>query len=184
NSNAYALNTEIKYSVNDSEGTHKRIVMGCSGTKVEIPKENGNGSSKFEYKLLPLGKYKLFEVSETPTSDNSKIQWSCGQSFTIEGMTMRFVTNSGKECGDTGNMQCIGVSDNQEVSTPIIATASGEAVICKGEALGSISFSVKGGVPSYQYSINGNEELEFQNSGIFVNLLAGTYDDLWVRDSR
>ena len=179
-SNVYALSVELKYSINDGTHTYARTAINCFGEKVST----GNGNNKKEeYVLINPGKYKLFRISDD-SNDISTISWNCGETFKIEGMTMRYLTNSGKECGDTNHMQCIGVSDSEDVSTPIVATASAEAVKCKGEALGSITVSAKGGVKPYFYSINGDIDSQYQKSSIFLNLPAGNYSNIWVKDGK
>ena len=179
-SNVYALSVELKYSINDGNHTYARTAINCFGEKVST----GNGNNKKEeYILINPGNYKLFRISNN-TNDISTISWNCGETFKIEGMTMRYLTNAGKECGDTNHMQCIGVADTEDVSTPIVASATTEAVKCKGEALGSISIAAKGGVKPYRYSIKGDVEAEYQSSSIFLNLPAGSYSNIWVKDGK
>ncbi|MBL7764872.1 MAG: gliding motility-associated C-terminal domain-containing protein, partial [Chitinophagaceae bacterium] len=51
--------------------------------------------------------------------------------------------------------------------------------ICNGDANGSIEVTATGGVAPIQYSLNGTT---FQNSGLFINLIAGNYF-LTMRDA-
>ncbi|WP_299768193.1 Ig-like domain-containing protein, partial [uncultured Dokdonia sp.] len=55
----------------------------------------------------------------------------------------------------------------------LIISAEGQTdVLCNGEATGSLEVSATGGVAPYQFSIDGGTT---QASGVFNNLLAGTY---------
>lgn len=130
------------------------------------------------------GKYKLFQI--TNQNDDSKITWNCGESLRIEGLTMRFLTNSGKECGDTGHMQCIGVPNIEPVSTPILATATSNNLKCFEDGSGSITITASGGVQPYKFSINGNVDSEYQSSNVFNGVPASPnpYNKIYVRDAK
>lgn len=52
------------------------------------------------------------------------------------------------------------------------ATAAVTNVNCYGALTGSITVTASGGVPTYQYRINGGN---YQNSNVFTNLAAGSY---------
>lgn len=65
----------------------------------------------------------------------------------------------------------------KEIGTTLKATAAPEDIPC-GEASGSVSVSPSGGVPDYEYSLNGGS---YQKSPLFTNLPAGSHK-ITVRD--
>ena len=175
-SNAYALNTELVYTITDEKGnTTQKKAIDCFGTKVEVKK------NKYEWELIPVGNYRLFKIEESTNLD-SEIEWECGKSFKIEALSMRYVTNSKKDCGDTNKNQCIGLSDEVGVSTPVIASVQFTNALCYDEPTGAISISASGGIKPYKFSISGNIDNNYQTSPDFFNLPAGTYNDIWVKD--
>ncbi|MCC6727220.1 MAG: proprotein convertase P-domain-containing protein [Saprospiraceae bacterium] len=70
---------------------------------------------------------------------------------------------------------------NATVSVAILAVSGSvtQPISCPGESDGQITAVGTGGVPAYQYSLNGGA---FQNSGVFGNLAAGSYT-LTIKDS-
>ncbi|WP_035716625.1 LamG-like jellyroll fold domain-containing protein, partial [Christiangramia echinicola] len=176
-SNIYALNTELVYTITDENGnTTEKKAIDCFG------KDLDSRSNKIEWELIPTGLYRLFKITESTNLD-TEIEWSCGSSFEIEALSMRYVTNDKKECGDTNRNACIGLSDEVGVSTPIIANAQPTDATCFMTDTGSISFSASGGIRPYFYSIDGDIEDNYFNTKDFYNLPAGVYSNLWVKDN-
>ncbi|MFN8285646.1 MAG: gliding motility-associated C-terminal domain-containing protein [Chitinophagales bacterium] len=77
---------------------------------------------------------------------------------------------------------CLDTSSVTIANTYIISVAvdSQTNISCFGGFDGSVSVHVNGGIPPYDYSING---ITFQNSGTFSNLSAGSYTIIG-RDSK
>ena len=67
-----------------------------------------------------------------------------------------------------GNFTVLTCNDPNEIQ----ANFEVEPISCFGENDGSISIAATGGIPPYQYSINGNN---YQNDAIFSDLNPGTY---------
>ncbi len=74
---------------------------------------------------------------------------------------------------DASGCQAATVANVLPSNTPSINTAGTIDTSC-GEDNGTIYISVTGGVPNYQYSIDGGAT--FQNTSAFPNLAPGTYD--------
>ena len=177
-SNVYALNTELVYTITNSDGnTVQKKAIDCFGTKVEVK------NNKYEWELIPTGNFKLFRI-QANSNFSTDIDWECGESFKIEGLSMRYVTNSKKDCGETNKNACIGLSEDVGVSTPIIASYNKEDVLCFGESTGSIFINASGGIRPYQYSINGDNNSNYVTENRFFDLPAGIYSDVWVKDSK
>jgi len=177
-SNAYALNTELVYTTTNSNGnTVQKKAIDCFGTKVEVKK------NKYEWELIPTGNFKLFRI-QANSNLSTDIDWECGNNFKIEGLSMRYVTNSKKDCGQTNKNACIGLSEEVGVSTPVIANYTKDDVLCFGENTGNISISTAGGIRPYQYSIDGDSNSNYVTENQFFNLPAGVYSDVWVKDNK
>lgn len=63
-------------------------------------------------------------------------------------------------------------------ATATVSLTSGN--LCKGDSAGSVTGGASGGTPPYTYSL---DAVNFQNSNIFNNLLAGNYT-LTIKDSK
>lgn len=66
---------------------------------------------------------------------------------------------------------------------PVTFTTNITDIACYGNADGEIEFTAAGGTPPYQYSIYGNDPLEFQPGNLFINLGADIYE-LVVKDAN
>lgn len=66
---------------------------------------------------------------------------------------------------------------------PVTFTTNITDITCYGNADGEIEFTAAGGTPPYQYSIFGNDPLEYQPGNLFTNLGADTYE-LIVKDAN
>ena len=66
---------------------------------------------------------------------------------------------------------------------PVAFSTNITDITCYGNADGEIEFTASGGTPPYQYSIYGNDPLEFQPGNVFTNLGADTYE-LIVKDAN
>src|SRR5690606_7385973 len=92
-----------------------------------IPGGNGK-NNKPEYEIIPTGPFKLFAI--TSEEDTSKIQWECGQDFNVSQVNIRWTNNSDRGCGENPQNMCVGISSEVEVSTPVIASAIAEHILC------------------------------------------------------
>ncbi|HSP11757.1 MAG TPA: LamG-like jellyroll fold domain-containing protein [Salegentibacter sp.] len=181
-SNGYSLSAEIEYTINDGTQTNARRAVGCfsellSGTP------GGKGSNKPEYAIIPEGLFRLFKV-EPNSTDDSMVDWKCGQEFSVEQINIRWTNNSDRGCGENPQNMCVGLSNEVDVSTPIIASVEKEDVLCFAGETGSIFINASGGVRPYEYSINGNIAAEYTTNNRFFDLPAGTYSEIYVKDSK
>ena len=181
-SNGYSLSAEIEYTINDGTQTNARRAVGCfsellSGTP------GGKGQNKPEYAIIPVGLFRLFKVEPNSTND-SIIDWTCGQEFSVEQINIRWTNNSDRGCGENPQNMCVGLSNEVDVSTPIIASAEQEDVLCFDGETGSIFINASGGVRPYQYSIYGDNAAEYTSDNRFFDLPAGTYSNIFVRDNK
>ncbi len=178
--NGYSLSAELNYSVNDGETTTARRAIGCfaeliSGTP------GGNGQNTPRYALIPLGLFRLFPV-DASGNDATKVIWKCGETFNVEQINIRWTNQETRGCNEGTKPMCYGPTDEVDVLTPVLATAVPQPVLCKGDSTGSIAITATGGTRPYQYSINGDKNYKTTNE--FFNLPAGTYSEIWVKDSR
>ncbi|MGW1453546.1 LamG-like jellyroll fold domain-containing protein [Salegentibacter agarivorans] len=181
-SNGYSLSAEIEYTINDGSQTNARRAVGCfseliSGTP------GGNGQNKPEYAIIPVGLFRLFKV-EASSNDDSIVEWECGQEFSVEQINIRWTNNSNRGCGENPQNMCVGLSDEVDVSTPIIASYEKEDVLCFGQETGSIFINATGGIRPYQYSISGDTNSNYFPENRFFDIPAGIYSEVWVKDSK
>jgi len=85
--------------------------------------------------------------------------------------------NSGTDSNESWSVnlgECVGF--------PLVLSASPSDPACFG-GVGSVELSAAGGTPPYQYKINGVSS-SYQNSGLFTNLIASTYQGEVLDDNN
>ncbi len=85
------------------------------------------------------------------------------------------IRQAGSACEVSGGTATVG-----EPASPEITSVTAGATLC-GEATGNIIFEVTGGVPPYEYSVDGG--MTFVSSSIINNLATGTYQPV-VRNAN
>jgi hypothetical protein len=192
-SNVYVLDVELIYSTTVSNplnlsgvATDSGQLTGCFGTKIPVTNGNGNGNGNGgnteEWEIIPIGLYPLFLVDSAQS--NTNIEWECGESFSVDQIRIRWTTNSGKECGDATGNSCIDSKEIVPVSVPLFANADVTDTPCHGTALGSMVINAYGGVKPYTYSITGDITENYVLTKEFYNLAVGSYEEVYVRDSK
>jgi hypothetical protein len=179
-SNGYSLSAEIEYTINDGTQTNARRAVDCFAEVTSYDKQ-GNPD---EYAMIPNGLFRLFKV-EPASDDDAIIEWECGQEFSVEQINIRWTNNNKRGCGENPKNMCVGLSDEVDVSTPIIASYTKEDVLCHNESTGSIFINATGGIRPYQYSLSGDNPADYVlEENRFFDLPAGIYPDVWVKDSK
>lgn len=166
--NAYNPYIELVYVLTDKDGNTEAFpVKGCrDGAEIDDDL-NDNKENK-------IGGFIRF------TKD--PIEFTCGESFSIENFYITWTNVSKKDCGQNNNAFCYSIAEPLVLPTPVDVEAIPNEILCHGDTSGIIKVKASGGFAPYKYSLTG-ESTSYQTRDQFINLAAGDYT-VYVQDAR
>ncbi len=161
-----------------TSGSHTIIItdaLGCTGTVIRTVPGGVNLVSTVALSNPPCSNINDGSITITPTSGVAPYQYSlnggpaqAGNSFTGLSAGIPYTITF------TDAIGCVGTKlATLTTNTPITTTVTKTMPLCNGNANGSIRLTPSGGVPAYEYSIDGGATYQANNT--FTALIAGTY---------
>lgn len=115
----------------------------------------------------------------------TNINFSCSDIISVEKVYVSVNVQRDRPCQSGSQPKCFSIDTVAPVEAPLFGTAIPSALLCNGASNGRITSRGSGGQAPYQYrleSSTGTVLRNYQTSGIFENLAAGTYR-VTVRDN-
>ena len=170
---------------NVAAGVHTITVKdlyGCTGTFTANVAQGASLTSTLSVINPPCSNLNNGSITITPTSGTAPYQYTLNGGSPQASNIFSGLAPGVYNISFTDASGCTGTnSTTLTTNPPITATSTLVKPLCHGNANGSITINAAGGVPPYQYSINGG--VTYQASATFTGLLAGPYLFL-VKDAQ
>lgn len=149
--------------------------LGCQGTTTAIVTQGNFLESTVQITNPPCANINDGVITITPTRGSTPYLYSLNAVTPVPGNVFSNNAPGSYTISFTDAIGCTGTNTaTLTTNSPITIGATVTEPLCNGNANGTITFSVNGGVPAYQYSKDAG--VTYQTSATFNNLAANTYN--------